>query len=164
MITREDLVEQSVMERAKTAIFTERGYPSAKIDFIDTFPYDLVDNKNGGRPLTKNIVAAGFNFEDEGEQAELGSDLLRRTYTLEFFVFGITNTWARNLAQALKFGLQQNGTIPLLDVENANVEIDRMPVVGATADRQVVADPEPWQRFIWLTQVKVEDEYHASLV
>lgn len=165
MVTREDLVEQSVMERAKTALLTERGYPAAKLDFRDEFPQELLDNTAEGREaLTKQIIAVGFNFDDQGTQAEMGSDLLQRIYTIEFFVIGTTNTWARNLAQALKFGLQQNGTIPLLNVENNNVEIDRLEVVGATADRQMVNQPEPWQRFIWLTQVKVLDVYHASLV
>lgn len=160
-VTREDLIEQSVTERAKTALITERGYPAAKIKFLDEFPYELAE---ADRPFTQNLIAAGFNFEDEGEQAEMGSDLTRRTYTLEFVVFGITNTWARNLAQALKFGLAKNGAIPLLDVEAGLAEIDRLEVTGASADRQIIQDPQPWQRFIWLTQIKVDDYYHASLV
>lgn len=160
MITREDLIAQSVFDYVKTQIFTVRGYPSTQVEIREGFLYDL----NEGA-LDKNIVTAGFDFDDDGTQAEMGSDLKRRVYTIEFWVFGLTDTYARNLANAIKFALDSEGTIPLMDVAQIPpVEIDRLVVDGVNADRQIIPEPEPWQRFVWTTTVRVEDIYFASLV
>lgn len=160
MISREDLVEQSVTNFIRNAIFTLRSYPPDQVELLESFPYDLKGE------LPKNYIATGFNFDDDGTQAELGSDLMRRVYTLEFFVFGRTRTFAKNLANVVKFAFQaEGGTIPLLDISQAGTpEIDRLVVLGASTDRQVVPDPQPWQEFIWLTTANVEDTYHAALV
>lgn len=158
MISREDLVTQSVQTFANQQIFDVRHYDRAKVEFVESFPYGL-------KELDRNLIATGFNFDDDGEQAEMGSDLKRRIYTIEFWVFGVTNTYARNLANVLKFALDVQGTIPLIDVaQQPPVEIDRMLVDGVTAHRQIAPNPEPWQEFIWTTQVKVLDEYYASQV
>jgi hypothetical protein len=109
MITREDLVSQSVMDHAVAGIAAQ-GYPPTQVAFLESFPYDVAG------PLEKNLIAAGFDFDDGGEQAELGSALKRRLYTIEFFVFGMTATWARNLAHALKFVLEGDGRIALKDI------------------------------------------------
>lgn len=156
MISREDLVTQSVQTFARTQIFDVRDYAHDKVEFIEAFPYNLTK-------MDKNLIATGFNFDDDGTQAEMGSDLKRRVYTVEFWVFGLTNTYARNLANVLKFALDVDGTIPLLDVaQTPPVEIDRLLVDGVTAHRQIIPSPEPWQEFVWTTQVKVEDFYYAS--
>lgn len=156
MISREDLVTQSVQTFARTQIFDVRGYAPDKVEFVESFPYGL-------KQLDKNLVATGFNFDDDGEQAEMGSDLRRRVYTVEFWVFGITNTYAKNLANVLKFALDVDGRIPLLDIaQMPPVEVDTMLVEGVTAHRQIHPNPEPWQQFVWTTQVKVEDFYFAS--
>lgn len=160
MISREDLVEQSVTNYARTALFTERSYPSTEVEMRESFPYELNEKQ-----LTKNIVALGFNFDDEGHAAEMGSDLTERLYTIEFFVFGLTNTYGRNLANVLKFALTKEPTIPLLDIaQTPPVEIDQLLVEGCHASRVIVPDPEPWQEFVWTTTLKVTDFYHARLV
>lgn len=157
MITREDLVTQSVQDFAKAGL-TTHGYVAPAVRFLDSFPYTLTE-------LDAQLIASGFNFDDEGSQAEMGSDLKRRLYTVQFYIFGTTNTWAKNLANALKFVLDEDGTIPLLDYEQpGNPEIDRLVVVGVSAERQIVADPEPWQQFLWSTTCRVEDTYSARLV
>jgi len=110
-------------------------------------------------------VATGFDFDDEGEQAEMGSDLKRRLYTIQFFVFGQTLTLSRNIANALKFVLEREGTIPLLQVDQAGrPEIDKLILEGVSAERQVVPDPQPWQRFVYTTTLRVEDCYFAALI
>lgn len=158
MITREDLVEQSVTDYVRNALFVERGYPADQLELIESFPATLTEE------LTKSYVGAGFNFDNAGQAAEMGSDLTKRTYTLEFFVFGVTRAYAKNVANAIKFAVQRDGVIPLRDYEAPGAPVvDQMEVLGATADRQIVPDPEPWQEFIWLTTVNVEDVYHASL-
>lgn len=156
-ITREDLVSQSVMDHAVAGI-AARGYPSDQVAFLESFPYTVPG------ALTKNLVATGFDFDDGGEQAELGSGLKRRVYTIEFFVFGMTNTYARNLANALKFTLEGDGRIALKDVGQAGTPIiDYLIVEGVSTHRQVVSDPEPWQEFIYTTTVHVHDEYYAAI-
>lgn len=160
MISREDLIEQSVMDYARAAIFDERGYPTSQVEMIESFPFDFQD-----RAFDHNFIAGGFNFDDMGESAELGSGLLRRLYTIEFFIFGQTETYARNLANVLKFALQRDQAIPLKDVGAVGAPvIDSMEVVGVSAERQIVVDPEPWQQFVWTTTLRLEDVYFANLV
>lgn len=158
MISREDLVTESVRAFAKHQIFDVRGYSPAQVEFVDSFRYEQ-------QALTKNVVSAGFDFDDDGTPAEMGSSLTRRVYTVEFWVFGLTNTYARNLANVLKFALEvEDHTIPLMDVaQSPPVEIDKLLVDGVTAHRQIIPEPEPWEEFVWTTQVKVEDLYYAAL-
>lgn len=159
-ITREDLVEQSVQDYVRNAVFTVRGYPTEKVELLDAFPYDRFDG-----PLEKNYIALGFNFDDQGTQAELGSDLKTRVYTLEFFIFGMSQVWARNLANTVKFAADNDGIIPLLDYADlAKPQIDSLVVEGTRTERQPINNPQPWERNVWITYVVVEDIYHAALV
>lgn len=158
MISREDMVTQSVTDFIRNAVFTERGYPESQVEMLESFPYVM-------QSFEKNYIALGFDFDDDGTQAELGSDLLRRIYTIEFWVFGQTATYARNLANVVKFAAQKDQSIPLKDISEAVPPvIDAMEVLGASSQRQIVPNPEPFQQFVWTTVVRVEDVYHASLV
>lgn len=158
MISREDLISQSVFDYMKDALVA-RGYGPDKVAIIESWQGQLSGE------LDKNYVAAGFNFDDQGEQAELGSDLKRRVYTIEIFVFGTTMTFARNIASVVKFVLERDGTIALLDYgQEGAPEVDRLVVEGISTERQPIPEPEPWQRFVWVTSLKVEDTYRASLV
>lgn len=156
-VTREDLVSQSVMDHAVAGI-AARGYPASQVAFLESFPYSMPG------PLEKNLVAAGFDFDDGGEQAELGSALKRRLYTIEFYVFGMTATYARNLAHALKFTLEGDGRIALKDVEQLGTPIiDYLIVDTVHAHRAIVPDPDPFQQFVYITTVRVFDEYYAAI-
>lgn len=158
MIARETLVEQSVTDYVKEAL-NERGYPPEDWTLVESFNYVPKDG------LDKNYLAAGFNFDDGGEQAELGSDLKVRRYTIEFFVFGVTNTYGRNLASAIALALDRDGLIPLNDYgQTPPAEIDRMQVDKPHARREIIPAPEPWQEFVWSVTVVVEDTYFAALV
>lgn len=157
MISREDMVTQSIQSWARKQVFTVRSYDPAAVEFVEAFPFTLREK------LDKNLVATGFNFDDDGEQAEMGSDLRRRVYTADFWVFGVTNTYARNLANVIKFALDVEGSVPLLNIAaTPPVEIDRLLVLGVHAHRQIIPSPEDWQRYVWTTQVQVEDFYFAS--
>lgn len=166
-VTREDFVEQSVQTYVKRQLFDVRGYPTDVIDLLETDAFD--ENMFGAQEeIEKNHVAQGYDFDDDGRQAELGSSLIRRQYTFEFFVMGISSTWARNIAQAIKFSVEQDGIIPLLDItDTASAPdwptIDALVLVAVSANRVMVEDPAPWQRHIWVTRVRVEDEYDARL-
>lgn len=158
MIGRDDLVQQSVFDYVKHAIFVVRGYPETQVEIRESFLYELEE------PFTKNIICAGFDFDDEGKQAECGSDLKVRVYTIEFWVFGLTDTYARALANAIKFAVDSEGTVPLMDYTlETPVEIDRLVVDGVNADRQIIPEPEPWQHYVWTTRAQLEDTYHAAL-
>jgi hypothetical protein len=160
VITREQIVTQSVQDYVRGQLFDVRNYPEEQVQLLDSFPYDGLP-----QPLDRNYVASGFNFDDPGVQAELGSDLKTRVYTLEFFIFGQTAVWASNLAHAIKFAADNDGVIPLLDISDLNKpQIDVLVVEGTRAERQVIQDPAPHERFVWVTSVVVEDTYHARLV
>lgn len=164
-ITREDYVEQSVQTYARRQLFDVKGYPEEQIEFLEAFDDNMFDNQP---ELRKNFVASGYDFDDDGRQAELGSDLITRLYTFEFFCIGISSVWGRNLSQAIKFGLETDGIIPILDIADADSapdwpQIDSLVLVGVSANRVIVQDPAPWQKHIWITRVRVEDTYNAGL-
>lgn len=159
-ITRETLITQSVQDYVREQLFDIRNYPEEQVELLDAFPYDRFDG-----PLDKNYVALGFNFDDQGSQAELGSDLKVRNYTLEFFVFALSATWGSNLANAVKFAADHDGLIPLRDYSDlAKPIVDYLVVDSVRTERQPIPDPKPHERFVWTTLVRVEDTYHAALV
>lgn len=160
-VTREALVQQSVQDEIKRILFEEKAYPEDRVIFLDAFPYDRWQE---GETLDQNYVAVGFNFDDGGRAAEMGSDLVKRVYTIEFFVFALSAVWASNLANAVKFSVDVEGRIPLKNVAVAGAPIiDYLLVRRASAERQVIPDPEPFQQFVWTAHIEVEDEYHAAL-
>lgn len=169
-ITREDFVTQSVQTYVKRALFNSpseggRGYPEEQIDFLESFDENMYGPQE---ELQTNKVASGYDFDDDGRQGELGSDLIRRQYTIEFFILGISSVWAKNIAQAIKFSVEHDGIVPLLDItDTASApdwpQIDALVLVGVSANRVIVQDPAPWQRHVWTTRIRVEDEYFATL-
>jgi hypothetical protein len=135
VIPREQLVEQSVTDYVREAIFGEYDYPTDKVELVESF--DFSQSREG---LTKNIIALGFSFDDGGTQAELGSALTTRVHTIEFFAFGLTNTWARNLANAVKHVMERDGRVPLRDYTRPGEADHRLAPdlrgpLGAAADR-----------------------------
>ena len=163
-LAREQIVEQSVKEFVRDQLFNVRGINAGKVEIIDSPP----ERKAGAlpQPLDKNYAALGFHFDEGGVQAELGSDLKRRVYVIEFIVFGITSTWAANLASTIRDAVEvDNGRIPLLDFgKTGHPVMDYMTDANAIARREAVGDPHPWEEFVWITTVQVSDEYFASLV
>lgn len=158
MVTREQLIEQSVQEYAKDQLFDVQNQPEAQIEILDAFPNDKFEGV-----LEKNYLAAGFNFDDQGTQAELGSDLTRRVYTIEWFVFGKTSTWGKNLSHGLKFALEDDKVIPLLDVtQDGNPQIDALEVLGVTCEHVPIPEPQPWEENVWRVAIQVQDEYFPS--
>jgi hypothetical protein len=162
MITREDQVEQSVQDFIKDGL-QSRGYTPAMVAVRDAFP--SVNER--ATPLARTTVAIGFNFDDGGRRVEMGSELMERTYSIEFWVFGTTHTWGRNVAHVIRAIVEQSDhLIPLKAIEQAGQpEITKLEVPdnqGVSVTRQVANDPEEWDRFVWTTMVKVEDTYMPS--
>lgn len=158
MIDRQSMIEFSVTALMKAAL-AARGYDESHYEIVEAWP-------GKGVKLTKTLIAIGFNFDDGGTEGETGSDLRHRFYTFEFYVFGTTNVAGRNIANVVKFAMENGdlgeGTVPLMDLDqHPPVEIDRLVVHAAHAQRVPMLDPEPWQQFSWLTTIMVEDYYYA---
>jgi hypothetical protein len=162
VIPREQMVEQSVTDFVRDALGGR--YDVGDVELVEKFDSEIRENG-----LDKTIVATGFNFDDGGTPAELGSSLLTMEHVVEFFVFGPTATWAQNVARSLQaILLAAEGTLPLLDyADAAKPEIDRLIIAedpGPRAQREIVPDPEPWQEYVWTCRVRVQDTYDAALV
>lgn len=159
-ITREEFVEQSVTDWLREQIFTVRQYPPERVELLDAFTEDRFEG-----PLDKNYLAMGFNFDDGGTPAELGSDLLRRRYTIEVWVIGVNAAEGRNLANAVRDSMEFEGTVPLRDLtQPARPVIDYLLVDPVRAARQPVAEPKPWEEFLWIVTIPILDEYYARQV
>jgi hypothetical protein len=156
-VTREQKVEQSVQDFATEQV-RDKGWGEDRLTILDEFPYEKFEGA-----LTTNYVAFGFNFDDEGKAAEMGSDLKKRIYTLEFFVFGRSKLEAKSIANQIKFILDAEEVVPLKDIgEPGAPVIDSLIVVGSKAEQMVVPDPAPYQQAVYLTTCRVEDVYFAS--
>lgn len=160
-LTREQYVKQSVDDYLRHQLFTVRGYPTDQVEIKGSFQGDQVET-----PLTKNWVAAGFNFDDGGRQAELGSTLVKRVYTIELFCFGKNATWGENLANAIASSLETDLAIPVVDIaaEGRPPKGEFLEVLSVAAQREAIPDPPEWQRFTWTVKLRVEDYYDARLV
>lgn len=161
-VTRETLVQESVKILCVQAL-AARGYVQDTGDvtgwsMVEAFPYGL-------QKLDTNLIAAGFDFDDGGKQFECGSNLKERKYTLEFYVFGTTLTWAQALANALKFSIEVDQAIPLYDVTQsppvATSEWLELDVVHSS--RHVFPNPEPWQENAYYVMCSLTDWYTPIL-
>jgi hypothetical protein len=159
-VTREQYVMQSVQDYLDRQLFDVRGYPRDQVQIKDAFTSEPIET-----PLTKNWVAQGFSFDDGGKQAEMGSTLIKRQYSIELFVFGLSFTWGDNLSDAIQKSLENDMNIPIVDIAVA----DRPPngealeVINIRRQREAIQDPPEWQRFTWTVLLKVDDWYDARL-
>ena len=159
-ITREDLVEQSVSDWLRLQMFTARDYPAERVELVGAFVESMFEG-----PLDKNYLAIGFNFDDGGVPAELGSDLIRRRYMIEVWVIGLSDPEARNLANAVRDSMESEGYVPLKDIRVAGAPvIDYLMVDPVRVMRQPVPEPKPWQEFLYIVTIPVFDEYHSREV
>lgn len=157
-IQREDMVEQSVQDYLRNMLFNVQGYPEGQVGILDSFTAEEFEGS-----LDKNYVAVGFNFDDGGDEAEVGSTLTRKLVTIEFFVLGRTSTWGRNLKNALVSSFEQDKRVPLLNIGDvAKPVIDYLPVLNVTGSREPIPDPAPWQKYVWTVLLRLEDEYMVS--
>jgi roadblock/LC7 domain-containing protein len=160
VVTREDLVEQSVTDFVRAGL--EGSDLSSKLTVREAFP----DEKERATELTQTQVAIGFNFDDGGRLIELGSDLTERVYTITFWTFGTTKTMGRSTANFIRQLIEAAGLIPLKDVATAGQPvIDQLTLPerqAATVTRQIAPNPRPWDLFVWTTVVKVIDQYSPS--
>lgn len=159
MIQRSQKVEQSIQDYVRDKLFGAQKYPPQQIEILDAW-----DSSKFEGTLDKNYVAMGFNFDDGGKEGETGSTLVRKLVTIEFFVIAVNATWGRNLSSAIQTALDLDRVVPLKDIgEPGQPVIDQLPVLSVSSEHQPIANPQPWQRFIWTVHLRVEDEYQVVL-
>lgn len=160
MVTRETQVVQSVEDYVRDKLFNVAGFSANDVALLDAFPFNRFDG-----PLDKTYVACGFNFDDGGRQAELGSSLRVRAYTITFYVFGRDPAHGEAVANVCKSGAEADGVIPLYQygAPEPPPQIDALVVLEASTQRQFLRDPRPWEEGVYTTTVKVEDCYLPSL-
>ena len=161
MIDRESLIEKSIELYMRSQLFTVRKYPQGGrrgVTFLDAYP----DAKRMSKPLDCNYVAIGWSTDDGGRQAELGSSLKRRLYTFDFYVFGISRVWGKNLASVLRFSAESNQSIPIVDLSNPTTVIDHVDVDYVSSQQRVSTTPRPWEENVWIVRLRVEDFYNSS--
>jgi hypothetical protein len=162
-IPREAMVEQSVSDFVRAALYdpAQGAYTPEQVGFMEAFPTD----RQRQTTLDKTYVAVGFTYDSGSIQAELGSDLKRRPYTIEFFVFGKDMGWGRNVALTVKSILDtEYGLVPLRDysVEGKPVIDQLMVQDDLRSAKQIIEDPMAWEHFTWTVTVTILDEYHAG--
>ncbi len=128
----------------------------------DAFP--TADERASELEIT--TVATGFTFDDGGRSVELGSDLILRVYSIEFWTFGITPEWGQNVAHVIRSIFEEQYLMPLQDLRTVGAPvIDSLTVLeprGIIITRQMANDPRPWDLHVWTTMVKLEDYYSPS--
>lgn len=163
MVTREQCVVQSSQDFIADGLVA-RGYGDDLVHVRDAFP----SVTERATELTQTNVALGFTFDDGGTRIELGSDLTLRTYTVEFWVFGLTPEEGENVSSVIRIIAESEGMIPLKDISDPTKPVvDQLLLAGnrpVVVSRQIAHDPANWDRFVWTTTVKLEDIYTPSLV
>lgn len=159
-IPREVCVEQSITDFVRTALFGEADYDASDVELLDAFPSD----ERRGTALDKTYVAVGFTYDEGGMPAECGSSLTRRPYNIEFFIFGHTMEWGRNVALTVKSILDTEfRAISLKDYNQSGTpEIDKILVENVRSAKQIIEDPLPWEAYVWTVTVIVVDEYQPG--
>jgi hypothetical protein len=156
MIAREDIIEQSIFDYVKTGLVTS-GYEESLVIVRDAFP----SPEERSTTLRTTTVAIGFNFDDGGSQAELGSELIVYVHNVEFWTFGITPKLGRNVAGVIRHILRQDDGVPLKDYGAVGSPvIDRLQLLDrVVVQRQINAAPRAWDMNVWTTMARFEDYY-----
>jgi hypothetical protein len=112
-----------------------------------------------GQELTITTLAFGFNIDDGGEAAELGTNLTRYAHTLMCWTFGLEARYARRIAHTVKNIARRNlDHIPLLDFNQADApQIDGLNVLRSQVRHEVNNSPRPWDQYVFTTALVVQD-------
>jgi hypothetical protein len=164
MIDRESIIEMSVVTFLRTQLFDVRGYTQEdgghsrrSVQLLDKYP----DNERMSKPLDRNYIAIGWSADDGGRQAELGSPLKERKYTFDFYTFGISRVWGKNLASVIRYSLESDQVIDLLDPVTSDV-MGHVDVDFVASQQQVTSTPRPWEENVWVTRLRVIDYYSSA--
>lgn len=158
MLTREDLIEESVVTYIKASL-SDYNYDdtdgSGNVIVKDDFP----SPDERGTELLTTTVAIALAFDDGGRPIEIGSTLTQYTHTVECWVFATTPKFGRNLSNVIKAIVRHEGEIPLLNVaEVGKPQIDVLIVDRVASSRQINSSPRPWDRNVFTCTIRVIDE------
>lgn len=164
-LIREELVEMSVM-RAITTGLPDYGYvlangngsppvPGANLLVREAFPTP----EERGQELTITTLAFGFNIDDGGQPAEMGSTLTRYTHMMMCWTFGLEVRFTRRIAHTVKnIARRHFDHIPLLDFnQEDNPEIDALTVMSTQVRHEVNNSPRPWDQYVFTCGISVRD-------
>jgi hypothetical protein len=158
MIDRESIIERSVELYLRNQLYSIRHYPEDKVVILDAYP----TGDRMAKPIDKNYIAIGWSADDGGRQAELGSSLKRRLYTFDFYVFGVSRIWGKNIASVVRFSLESDGVINLIDPSDGSTILGYVDVDFVSAQQVIPNNPRPWEENAWVTRLRVEDYYDSS--
>ena len=167
-LIREELVELSVL-RAITMGLPDYGYvvangtgntTGANVLVREAFP----SPEERGEELTITTVAFGFNIDDGGEAAELGTNLTRYVHTLMCWTFALEPRFGRRLAHTIKnIARRTLDALPLYDFnQDSDPQIDTLLVMKTQVRHQVNNSVRPWDQYVWTTSLAVQDFYYPS--
>lgn len=169
-LLREELVEASVLRCLTTGlphygmVLQTNGFdgPAPNVVVREAFP----SPEERDSELTATTLAFGFNVDDGGTPAELGSTLTRYTHTLMCWVFALEPRFGRKIAYAIQHVCRVNiDLIPLLDfnADPANPpEIDALNTLAVQVQHQANNSPRPWDRYVWTASINVRDTYYIT--
>jgi hypothetical protein len=152
------VIERSVESYLRHQLFVVHHYPQDKVVILDAYP----TNERMLGPLDVNYVAIGWTTDDGGHDAELGSSLKRRLYTFDHYIFGISRVWGKNLASVIRFSLEADEVINLLDPADGTTVIGHVDVNFVSMQQAVTPNPRPWQENCWITRLRVEDYWSSA--
>lgn len=168
-ILREELVAQSVFKAVADGL-PDYGYTLLLPDGSNEAPgiihmreqFPTPDERNG--ELSMMTLAFGFNVDDGGRPAELGSDLTEMRHTLTAWVFGLEENAARRLATAVRtIAFRNDMVLPLYDFnQDGNPQIDALVVDNAPTKHEVNNSPRPWDQYVWTCAISVTDWFYPS--
>lgn len=163
-ILREENIEYSIMQKIEEGLPTYglilTPEPNATVRVREAFPTP----EERQEELTITTVAFGFNVDDGGKPAELGSNLTKYVHTMEVWIFATEARFGRHVAQAVKeLARSGDASFPLLDFnEEGNPQIDTLLIPtqrGVKVQHQANSSERPWDRYVWTTTIQVEDYY-----
>lgn len=157
-VGRQKLIEQSLQDFVEDALAAQ-DFPMPQIEMLDLFE----QRDFGDSPIDKEYVALGYNFDEGGAPAELGTNLRRYRHIIEIFVIATAAARGQSLAYAIRDTLEGAERVPLKDVtQAAQPVIDVLLIDPVSAERQAIPDPEPWEEFVWLLRAPIIDEFDPS--
>jgi hypothetical protein len=164
MILREDLVEMSVLRKLKEAL-PEYGYilsPEPKADLLVKEMFPTPEERTA--ELKINTLAFGFNIDDGGREAEMGSTLTEYKHTLVAWVFGMEPRIARQIANSVKHIMRRSDdAIPLLNfAAEGNPQIDVLRTDKCQVMHQGNNSQRPWDQYVWTATTVLTDTYYVE--
>lgn len=163
MILREQLVKFSLIQ-----LITERlpdfGYvltgAGQNVEVRQSFPTPTERTEE----LKITTLAFGFDIDDGGVPAELGSTLTKYVHTLTAWVFATEPEFGEQVASSIKHIMRRaDDAVPIYDYnQESNPQIDTDMIESVQTQHQANNSPRPWDQYVWTTAIKIQDYYYVT--